>query len=58
MTTKIQKKNKDLLSTPICDYIKEIDTEFKPRTNCKFCMSPLRAEAEAEYEMSNNIKAV
>ena len=57
MTKEIQKKSKES-STPICDYIKGINPDFKPRTNCKFCMSPIRTEAEAEYERTNNIRAV
>ena len=55
MTTKIQKSN--LSDSPIVDYARNVDPEFKPRTNCKFCMSEHRQAAEEDYERTKNITA-
>jgi len=55
MTSKIQKTN--LVDSPIVDYASRLDSEFKPRTNCKFCMSEFRHAAEENYEKTKNITA-
>ena len=55
MTSKIQKTN--LTDSPIVDYARNLDSEFKPRTNCKFCMSEHRHEGEEYYEKTKNITA-
>lgn len=52
--TDIQKVEE--IDSPICNYANKLDEEFKPRTNCKFCMSPHRVEAEAEWEKTKSLK--
>jgi hypothetical protein len=44
------------LDSPILKYVENITEEFKPKSNCKLCMSPFRTEAEIEYERTKSIK--
>ena len=51
-------KNAPILETPIVKHIRGLSNEFKPRTNCKMCMSEFRHDAEEEYERTKSIMAV
>lgn len=43
--------------TPIVQYIDSLGKEFKPKTNCKTCMSEFRQEAEEQYEKTHSLTA-
>jgi len=57
MSSDIQKNVEPIVETPIVKYIGSMGKEFKPRTNCKTCMSQFRQEAEEQYEKTQNMTA-
>jgi len=56
-TPKDLKKLEKELDSPMLKYIENIPEKFKPRTNCKFCMSEHREIAEIKYEETKSVTA-